>query len=301
MCGIAGAFKMGSGRITISSLQKIAIGIEKRGPHAWGMSWIDSIGRIHSYKAPGRITEGLFLIQQLKDFNPIGVIMHTRFKTHGSADHNANNHPHPSDGGWFVHNGQIPNWQDLIEEHELMPLTDCDSEVLGLIAQYKEGSLIRRWKYAINQTDRTRPLCMAGLWSRPGRAVLAKRGNPLMMSEGRSGNVYFSSLKEGLPGKPKRAPESTIACFDLNQRTVSHEPLRDFIDTGIKIAGSGAGTHTAVSARIDAGFNTKGITDRYATATTVLDDAADRLKYEPRETKSQRKRARKLHRTNDWD
>ena len=290
---------MGTGRITISSLQKIAVGIERRGPHAWGMSWIDSVGRIHSYKAPGSILEGLDIIDKLGDFDPSGVIMHTRYSTHGSPEFNENNHPHPSDGGWFVHNGQIPNWRELIHSNNLMPLTDCDSEVLGLMAQCREGSLIRRWRYAINQCELTRPLCVAGLWSRPMRAILAKRGNPLMLSRGTTGNMYFSSLREGMPGKPKRAPESRLVCFDLNQQTTSFEALTPWIDTGVNIAGSGS----AMSRANSASRLISETVDRHTRARTILDDAGDQLSLPIRSSKRSKrsKRAKKIDRRNGWD
>lgn len=244
MCGIAGAFRIGNAPITVSSLIKMACGIEKRGPHAWGISWIDNKGRIHAYKAQGRITTALGIIDRLRDFDPQAVIMHTRWVTHGSAEFNQNNHPHPSDGGWFVHNGQIPNWEELIIDHDLMPVTECDSEVLGLLAQSRDGSLIRRWRYSINQCDITRPLCVTGLWTRPNRAMFARRGNPLMRSAGASGNLYISTLRDGLPSrgknKPKPVKPNRIYTVDLNTGQLSSESLTPFIDTGVKIAGSGS-------------------------------------------------------------
>lgn len=254
MCGIAGAFQLGDSPITISSIMKIAKGIQKRGPHAWGMSWIDQNNRIHAYKAPGKIVDAMHMIERLHDFNPIAIIMHTRFSTHGSPSINHNNHPHACDGGWFVHNGQIPNWADLILDHNLMPITECDSEVLGLLIQSRNESLLRRCRFAINQTDQTRPLCMAGIWSRPNRAIVAKRGNPLMYSYGRSGNFYFSTLQDGLPvgsGMPSPITDNKVFSFDMNSKTMATEPLLPFIDTGRKFAGSGE-TMSTVDATRDA-------------------------------------------------
>lgn len=247
MCGIAGAFNIGTGRITISTLKEVCKGIETRGKHAWGMSWIDRNNRIHSFKTQGKISEWLILIDRLKTIDPIAVIFHTRHSTHGKPEYNSNNHPHPSDGGWFVHNGQIPNYEDLIDNEGLIPQTECDSEVLGLIAQSKSGTLLRRWVYSINQCDLTRPLNVAGLWTRPNRAIVVRRGNPLFWSMGSTGNLYFSSCKTGLPGKwadIAPVPNNTAYYIDLTTGKMTEQGVTKHIETNEYIAGSGSTVST---------------------------------------------------------
>lgn len=238
MCGIFGALRMGDGRLTTGTLKAIARTAEKRGKHAFGLAWIDGNNRLHHFKSPGKVSEALILIDRLKDQDVKAVVGHTRHATHGSVEDSMNNHPHHSDGGLYVHNGQIPNWEELIKAHALLPLTECDSEVLGLMLQSMSGSLLRRWVRSINRCDLTRPLNVAGLWNRPNRAIIARRGNPLWWSRGRTGNLYFCSLKAGLPGKPEEVPDSTAYYFDLNSGKTSKRSLKPFVDTGIAIAGS---------------------------------------------------------------
>jgi hypothetical protein len=51
------------------------------------------------------------------------------------GEHNINNHPHPADGGWIVHNGVVRNYERLVRDRRLCPVSECDSEVLGLLIE----------------------------------------------------------------------------------------------------------------------------------------------------------------------
>ena len=152
-----------------------------------------------------------------------------------------NNHPHPADGGWYVHNGQIPNHDDLTDEFDLLRSTDCDSEVLGLLVQHLDGTLKNRVVDTVNLCDTTMPLNIAGIWSRPARCVVVKRGNPLVMGEGSTGNIYFASLKVGVPGRILSTPDNTIWMFDLASKNMAED--MDALSPcekkqGVKIVGS---------------------------------------------------------------
>jgi len=195
MCGLFGAICKGRRSLTASTIRNLAVAQEKRGPHAFGFAWIDSSNRIHYYKQQGRISQALHTLDMIGD--AWAVIGHTRWLTHGSAERMENNHPHSCDGGWIAHNGQIPNYLELADEHDLILNSECDSEVLAaLIAQTGGGkSLIRRISTSVNRCDRNRPLAMAGLWNRPGRLALVRRGNPIMLGEGAAGNVYFGTSR----------------------------------------------------------------------------------------------------------
>lgn len=243
MCGIAGAIQNGKSKITIKTLKAMANGIVKRGRHAYGCSWIGEDGRIRMHKWSGAITDNLDIFDRMAGCK--AVIMHTRWATHGNAEANENNHPHPVEGGWLVHNGQIPNYEDLIEEFDLLNSSECDSEVLGLLISEFEGSLIERAKKTIDLCDRTRPLCMAAILPNPVRLVVAKRGNPLFVSVGRSGNLYFSSCRQGLPKGCRPMEQNIVFCHSLQKKnkkrsSTSHMPLEKFVDTGVKVAGSGS-------------------------------------------------------------
>ena len=127
------------------------------------------------------------------------LIGHCRFATQGDPANNLNNHPHPVDGGWLVHNGVIHNYQSLLDWHNLYPNTQCDSEVLGLLIERAEGTLLERCLEAVNEVGRG-DLVMLGLWARPHRMIVARRNNPLSVGKTTVGR-YYASLPDKLPGK----------------------------------------------------------------------------------------------------
>jgi len=239
MCGIAGAIKLGTGRLTIKSLKAMAIGIEKRGRHAFGVAWIDCDNHLHRFKSEGKISDNLEIFDRMHDCK--AVVIHTRFSTHGDPSDNVNNHPHPVDGGWLVHNGQIPNHTDLTDEFDLLRSTECDSEVLGLMIQHLEGTLVKRTIETVNLCDNDMPLSMAGIWNRPNRVVVVKRGNPLVMAKGSTGNMYFSSVVEGMPVRRMVCKDNTVWCFDVTTGSVKQwtKELYPYAPKkGVKILGS---------------------------------------------------------------
>ena len=132
MCGVFG-FVSNGGPLNVTRLQAIARVTEQRGQHAWGLAWVDGRGRLHSYKQAGRVGANLGLLRMAQD--AVALIGHCRYTTQGSHFANVNNHPHPCDGGWLVHNGVIPGYHALVTGHKLQPVSDCDSEVLGLLNQ----------------------------------------------------------------------------------------------------------------------------------------------------------------------
>jgi glucosamine 6-phosphate synthetase-like amidotransferase/phosphosugar isomerase protein len=155
------------------------------------------------FKQTGRIIDGLGLLAMARDAQVL--IGHTRWATQGDPDNNLNNHPHPCDGGWIVHNGMIPHYRELIAEHDLHPVTDCDSEVLALLVEKLRGDLLTRCVQTANIAGQ-RKLVMLGLW-KPGRLVAVRHGNPLHLGETSRG-YYLGSLASGLPGNVSELPDN---------------------------------------------------------------------------------------------
>ncbi len=195
MCGIFGfVAKTSSSTLNLKLLKDMAIDTERRGPHSFGFAWIDSRNRLKMFKSVGRISNNLGLLAMAVDAKML--IGHCRYATHGEID-NLNAHPHPCDGGWIIHNGVISHHQQLNERYGLKPITDCDSETVGMMIEKLDGSLVDRVAETIREVAQSN-FAMMGLWkSSPNRMVVARAGNPLHFAV-RSSGVYLASYQNTL-------------------------------------------------------------------------------------------------------
>lgn len=217
MCGVFGFVSYDGKGPHLKRLEKIARVTMTRGPHAFGFAWLTWAGRVKMFKQTGRITDYLGLLRMAADARVL--VGHCRYATHGDPGNNLNNHPHPADGGWIVHNGVVHNHEQLADEHDLYPVSVCDSEVLGLLIAESEGRLPARCAAVANVAKGN--LVMLGVWGKPARLVAVRRGNPL--SVGRVGDgdrFYLGSLADELPGEVVEVPDGTGLEFgptDLNK------------------------------------------------------------------------------------
>lgn len=195
MCGIFGWVADGDGRLDVPFLERVAVDTESRGPHAFGFAWIDGRNRLRMFKQSGRISDHLSLLRMARDARML--IGHCRYATHGSPSNNLNNHPHPCDGGWIVHNGVIGDYREINEGHCLHPVSACDSETLALLIEELDGTLIERCSAAVEECA-TSALAMLGLWRSPMRMVAARAGNPLHWARYEEG-FYLASNASALP------------------------------------------------------------------------------------------------------
>lgn len=200
MCGVFGFVAKSNNTVDLDILAEVAEVTMSRGPHAWGMAWVTKDGRMRMYKQEGRIVNSRGLLAMASD--AVMLIGHCRFATHGRPDNNLNNHPHPSDGGWIVHNGVIHDHEEIADRHGLHTVTDCDSEVLGLLVERNKGPIIDRCARAVRTCRGQSPIVMLGLW-KDSLVAAADNGQPLHVGEtGRS--YYLGSLPGALPGKVER-------------------------------------------------------------------------------------------------
>lgn len=221
MCGVFGFVSFDGKGPDLRRLQAIAEVTMRRGPHAFGFAWLDFAGRLRMFKRTGRIVDHLGLLAMARDARML--IGHCRFATHGDPDNNLNNHPHPADGGWIVHNGVIGAYNEIVTRNELQPVTDCDSEVLGLLIERGRGTFRKRCVEAVSSAvgGRGGPLVMLGLWSRPARMVVIRHGNPLSVGMiGGGERYYLGSLADKLPGdvmevRDRSGFELTANCVDM--------------------------------------------------------------------------------------
>lgn len=200
MCSIVGFVARKGHRLNFMRLAELIAGNESRGPHAFGFSWVDENGRIRSYKQPGKFSAHAGLLGIMSGARM--VIAHLRWATHGSADENINNHPHPVDGGWLVHNGVVTNQDELVVNNRLWQSSDCDTEVIGMLAENSPEKTRRmRMEDAVTQT--TGSCCVLALWGGGDpRLIAVKRGNPLCVFNANEG-VYLASTPEGMPARNK--------------------------------------------------------------------------------------------------
>jgi glucosamine 6-phosphate synthetase-like amidotransferase/phosphosugar isomerase protein len=203
MCGLFGF--VGAGGPDLKRLQAIAEYTEAtRGGHAFGFAWIDTRGRLHCYKSHGRISANRKSLYAAS--NAVFLVGHCRWATHGSPIHNGNNHPHPADGGWIVHNGVIARHKEIAFDYGILTHTECDSEVIGGLLETIRGTLAERASRAIGQCG-PKPQAMLGLW-KPGRLVATAAGNPLCWRM--IGNaLYIASTAESLGTGAKAFPAGT--------------------------------------------------------------------------------------------
>ena len=211
MCGVFGFIARRGEQLNLKKLERIAVNTELRGKHAFGFAWVDAHGRLHSFKQTGRISDNLAILSLAADARML--IGHCRLATHGNPEVNGNNHPHPVDGGWLVHNGIMHNYETLVQKYDLWPVSDCDSEVLGLMIEQERGDLLGRCRKALGKSldAMSADFAMLALWARPARMLIARRGNPVHWSEDAEG-YYVASLPDALR-KPVALKDGTVGVF----------------------------------------------------------------------------------------
>lgn len=197
MCAILGFVADGSERMNMEAIEAMIAANIHRGRHAFGFAWIDSRGRLRCFKQPGSLIENKKMLNLMIDAR--AMVLHLRHATHGAPAENVNNHPHPCDAGWIIHNGYLVDYEELMFKHDLWPSSQCDSEVIGLlIEESKEKTLSGRITDALSKIAISSPIAMIGLWKH--HLVAARRGNPLSVGK-TIGGLYLATLPEGLPGE----------------------------------------------------------------------------------------------------
>ncbi len=199
-------------------LLRIAAQTQLRGHHAFGLAWIDAKRTIHTFKRPGPATANLGDPDRCRGASV--VIGHCRWATHGAPEDNRNNHPHPAGRGWLVHNGVVLNCASLVRRFRLVPQTECDSEVLGLLmARFASALGLRAAKTAEVAEGR---LAVLGLWVNPARLLIVRNGNPLCFGEA-AGGYYFSRLPGELPGRVLSITDQYAGVLVYQRGKLRHE------------------------------------------------------------------------------
>ena len=223
MCGIFGYITSEGQGPEIPRLRRLALATQSRGEHAFGLAWIDQDRRIHTFKRPGPAEAYLDGLERCR--SAVAVIGHCRFATHGSPQDNRNNHPHAEGSGFLVHNSVVHNHQQLVRRHHLVQQGQCDSEVLALLMAQCRGTIAKRAAWAASQAEGE--MAMLGLWRRPARLLVLRRGRPLHFGLGRDG-FYFASLPDALPGHVKTVADRSahVLAYDSAGLRLEGSPIR---------------------------------------------------------------------------
>ncbi len=223
MCGIFGFITSDGRGPDIHRLRRLALVTQTRGAHAFGLAWLDADGAIETFKTPGPASDHLDELERCRD--AVIMVGHCRYATHGSPLDNRNNHPHPAGAGQIVHNGVVQNYEWLVRHHRLDPKTQCDSEVLALLMTRCPGTIAQRSAWAAGQA--MGDLALLGIWRRPARLLVARRGRPLHFGQTLTG-FYFASLSEGLPGQAKQVIDRStrVLVYDDTGLQLESKPIR---------------------------------------------------------------------------
>lgn len=186
MCGI---FAYTGKSAPIDHLLKLALANEReRGGHAFGWAWINSEGRIRSFKSPGKLEGNKNAIEMLT--GAVAVIGHLRYSTTGKPECNINNHPHHCDGGWIAHNGTLA--KPLFAMSTFLDVSsNCDSEVLARLIEVLPGRRMSdRFGAAMKMLGENH--AALGIW-KPGRILAMTTGKPLFRAESNDGTIVSST------------------------------------------------------------------------------------------------------------
>lgn len=211
MCGIFGFIAKHQRGPDLGQLRRIALQTETRGRHAFGLAWLDRAGHLHTYKRPGAASAVIDDLERVRD--AVIVLGHCRWATHGTAAVNHNNHPHAAGSGWLVHNGVVRNHERLARRYELTTRTECDTEVLGLLLARMVGPLDLRAARTAAKVDGD--LAVLGVWTKPARLLVVRRGKPLSIGDADDG-AYFASLPGELPGMVNEIPDGYSGVIAMN-------------------------------------------------------------------------------------
>lgn len=190
MCGIAG-FSVGRNhRLDARALSEALLDkIVQRGQDATGMAWTDRTGKVWYSKIDQPADSFIKTHLPELDADAKTVILHTRYATKGDPRIEGNNHPIIRPGIVGVHNGVIPNDDEVFDLLGADRLAQVDSE--AAFALINEGGM--------HPTDALTLLDgrVALAWMKTDEADtlhLARwQGSPLAIGQSRLGTFVFAS------------------------------------------------------------------------------------------------------------
>ena len=235
MCGIVGF----SGRTqAIPVLLDVLTHLEYRGYDSSGVAFFED-GRIKMIKAKGSLSN----LKAKLEGEPINSncgIGHTRWATHGNPTER-NAHPHGTHRVAVVHNGIIENAEEIrgfLLANGYNFLSDTDTEVCAKLLDYyfgRTGDPVHAVNKLVRKISGSYAIC-AVFYDFPGRIYAFRKGNPLVVAEGKNGNFVCSDISavsdtsgEYYPVEEGEVAEVSCECIDFYDsfaNPVSKAPIR---------------------------------------------------------------------------
>lgn len=174
MCGLFGFV---GEELDTNVVQQIAQEAGRRGPHAYGFAWEEGVIR-----DVGCMSDHL---DRLSAIDGGWFIGHARLATYGTYLIPEYNQPLIAEKTVVAHNGNIYDYQNIIEELEWTPKTQIDTEaILAMLLRYRD------WPYILGrQADRSP---QAALIRHKDSMYTVRYGHPLYALEIGQG-TYFCS------------------------------------------------------------------------------------------------------------
>ncbi len=191
MCGIVTAIATNNVvPVLLEGLRKL----EYRGYDSAGLAVLAE-SRLARVRSTGRVAE-LAALAEARQLDAAVGIAHTRWATHG-APSERNAHPHISAGLAVVHNGIIENFEVLksgLQARGYVFESDTDTEAIAHLVHSKLAQGADLFDAVLQATNELVGAYAIGIISEadPQRAIVARRGSPLLLGIGENG-MYAAS------------------------------------------------------------------------------------------------------------
>ena len=192
MCGIVTAIATNNVvPVLLEGLRKL----EYRGYDSAGLAVLS--GELTRLRSPGRVADLTALADASQLSASIGIA-HTRWATHGvPSERNA--HPHISDGLAVVHNGIIENFEAIktsLQARGYVFTSETDTEAIAHLVHSKLQDTPDLFKAVRLATNELAGAYAIGVLAEadPFRAIVARRGSPLLLGVGEEGMYAASDM-----------------------------------------------------------------------------------------------------------
>lgn len=238
MCGIVGYIgEKQAYPILIKGLYRL----EYRGYDSAGIALVNN--GIKLYKTKGKVSKLDEMVAEKDTSGTIGIA-HTRWATHGEPN-SVNAHPHYSETEKLaiIHNGIIENYSSIREELKRRGYTfksETDTEVLIQLIEdiciNSQVNLFEAVRLALNEVVGAYAIAVVSK-DNPDIIVAARKGSPLVVGIGESGEYYLASDATPIVEYTNNVVylnEEEIACLERNKelqiKTIKNEQKTPYVE-----------------------------------------------------------------------